>query len=199
MTGKIHSVIGVASCTLVMRPRDFNELLFCAAVGTIGGLLPDIDIRNSEIRQDMKELTICAGIAGVGLLAYNLIHGINPLQFLRGMNSVQMIAIVALICTILIGFLSEHRNFTHSIEFALIVSLCVGILFSNTLVAIGMLLGILSHDLADTLNKKKVLLSCILNIRYCAGICTADSKMAKSIGIIAGAVVVLYCMLTGII
>ena len=199
MTGKIHTMVGIATCTLVMQPRDLNELFFCVAVGTTGGLLPDIDIRNSEVRQDLKEFAMCAGVAGVGAIAYSCLQGISPLYFFKGMNTVQIVAVLALLCTVLVGFLSNHRKFTHSIEFALLVSICSCIIFSNLLVGIGIFVGIISHDLIDTLNKKKVLLSCIFNIQYCANVCTADSKMAKSIGVVAGALVVLYCLITNIL
>lgn len=199
MTGKIHSSVGMATCTLIMQPRDFNELLFCMAVGTLGGLLPDIDIRNSEIRKDIKEFAICAGITGISLIAYLSTQSFSVLRFLHQINGIKLLAIFTLICTLLIGFLSNHRNFTHSIEFNLLISCSIGILSSNALFAIGVFLGILSHDLIDTLNKKKVLLSCVLKIRFCLGVCTADSKLANAIGIIAGAIIFTYCAISGII
>lgn len=198
MTGKTHTMVGMAACTLTMQPRNFNELLFCMAIGTAGGLLPDIDIRNSEVRQDLKELSICAGIAGIGILVHLLNKGFDIITFLHQINGIKLAALFVTICVLLIGFLSSHRKFTHSIEFNLIISSCIGILSSSTLVGIGMFLGILSHDLIDTLNKKKVLISCIFNTQICFSVCTADSKMANVIGIIAGVLIICYCILKGI-
>lgn len=199
MTGKVHSAVGIAAATLIMQPRDLNELLFCTAVGSIGGLLPDIDIRNSEIRQDLKELGVCAGVAGAFLVIYVCAKRINPLEFLKGLEPLKIVALLCLVCTILAGFLSSHRKFTHSIEFALLVSGAVLVISGDVLVGIGVLIGIVSHDLIDTLNKKKVLLSCIGKIQFCFNICAADSKMAKVIGIVSTALVIIYCFIVGIL
>lgn len=199
MNGKVHSIVGITTCTLVMQPRNLEELLLCALTGSVGGLLPDIDIRNSEAQQNLKEVSVCGAIAGGIVLVYSISQGFNLLDFLHSMNTVRLAALVVLIVNVLIGMLSGHRKYTHSIEFALLISTCVLGITSNIILSLGMLLGILSHDLIDTLNKKKVLLSCIFKFKICFNVCSADSNIATAIGMLAGSLLIIYCGLNRII
>ena len=62
----------------------------------------------------------------------------------------------------------------------------------------GIVLGLISHDLADTLIFKKVHLSALFKIEKCFNVCKADSKLATSIGLCSTFSIILYAVLKGI-
>ena len=199
MLGKTHSAIGAAACTLIMQPRDLKEVVMCVSLGAIGGLIPDIDIRNSEADKHTKELLTYAGITGIVTLVYFFLAPDKLMQYLHSIDVVKLLGLVGIIALLCIGMLCKHRGFTHSLEFALLFTVAVFALTRSLVVPLGIFIGIASHSLADLLNKKKVLLVATVKYKKCFGICDADSKLAHALAMCSIFAIILYCVLKGLI
>lgn len=199
MLGKTHSLIGAAASTVIMQPRDLKELVMCVTLGSIGGLIPDIDMRNSEADKHTKDLLTYAGATGIVALIYFFLAPDKIIKYLQHIDLTKLVGLLIIILLLCIGMMCKHRGFTHSVEFALLIAFSVFMLTKSIVVPLGIFIGILSHDLADLLNKKKVLLVATIKYRKCFGICDADSKISSGIALCSIFLIILYCVTHGLL
>ena len=155
MMSKTHITVGIAASLAVCRPSTIGGVLASIAGGAIGGVFCDIECKSTpEMRDALYGRLIAAGIAG-GMLALDaILHSgiwisiLSQDRFLLGLSA------IVLIVTCLIGRFSEHRTFTHSILFVLLVTF--GFFCLTDVFLFPVLAGGLSHLIIDTFNKKPV-------------------------------------------
>ena len=198
MLGKTHAAVGAATCTLVMQPYTMPQLMVCVTLGALGGIIPDVDIRNSDAEKHTKDLFSIFGISLITGLIYSFFRPDAVKDLVQGLDVIKLFGIVGILVLLMIGLLCNHRHFTHSIEYTVLMGVALFLATRNLLLCEGIMLGMISHDLVDTLNFKKVHLSTLFKIEKCFNVCKADSKLATAIGLCSGFSIILYAVIRGI-
>jgi inner membrane protein len=174
MSGDTHAVVGALTATLVMHPNNLQEFAVSAGIGALGGLLVDIDLKQSTGSKIMKKLvTMMLGVSLVVLVGV-LKGGVSAPKFNLANCSQMLIGALMFIGLVIIGSKSSHRMVTHSIEFALLFF--ISILLIQPQFAVPMLCGYVSHIILDLFNKKNVRVSMIFNFKCCLDLVPANGK-----------------------
>ena len=185
MMSKTHITVGVATSLAVCMPTTTGCILSAVIGGAVGGILCDIECKSTPVMRDaVYGRLIAAGVSGIVLAAdWFLKTGIWASIFSQDKFSLILGAAVLLI-TCIIGRLSEHRTFTHSLLFVLLIDF--GFFCISPLLMVPVLAGGLSHLIIDTFNKKPVpWLYPIRKKGFCFNVCYA-SKIGNSILMWAG-------------
>lgn len=168
MLGKTHAAAGVATALLFTNPTNIAGVGLSIAFGCIGGLLPDVDSKNSIANQKLNtviKVTALVSVAVTMFLFFTRGNG-GDLPFSAKDRSpllVRVIAFICLICVLFVGSKTPHRSFTHSLEFLILTTLCVYFIYHAATFPFA--IGVLSHIALDLLNKKKLSLVWCLRIR----------------------------------
>lgn len=190
MSGDTHAAVGAASALLVTQPTTITEAAISIAFGMLGGLLIDIDTKQSKGAKLVRTIMIP--------LFFYVVFGMY-LLFTRNINILFLVTkqfeTKTLLAVLMIGVLyfysyhTAHRKFTHSIEFigmtAILYSMA-GFQFTLPLV-----IGEISHILIDLLNKSDVRLSCIFQFDFCIGLASSDGLCNRILKFIATIIVVI--------
>ena len=155
MMSKTHITVGVASSLAACMPATAGGVLSAIMGGAIGGILCDIECRSTpEMRDALYGRFIAGGITGVLLLADKALNtGICNSILSQDRFSLGLGAAV-LIFTCLKGRFSEHRTFTHSLLYVLLISF--GFFCITPELLLPVFVGGISHLSIDTFNKKPV-------------------------------------------
>ena len=130
MMDNTHVATGIAIATLVVQPHDIPT--FCATIvgGAVGGII-----------------VVCLIIDWLnGSVLINSILNITNLNLIIGLG--------VILFSIIKGRFSQHRTFTHSILFLLLM--CFGIANFSVEIAMPFAIGFISHILLDLMNKMPV-------------------------------------------
>ena len=180
MMSKTHITVGVAASLAVCMPTSTGGIFTAIMGGAIGGILCDIECRSTpKMRDALQGRFIAAGITGLLLLADWFFNtGIWESILSQDHFSLSLGAIV-LIVTCLIGRFSEHRTFTHSLLYVLLITF--GFFCITPELLFPVLAGGISHLIIDTFNKKPVpWLYPLLKKGICFKLCYA-SKVGNEI------------------
>ena len=197
MNANVHMSVGLATATglaLVTpvmqcsKPMDYAVCLGCAVIGSI---IPDIDANGeSKAKKEFRKFMGCLLL--ISLVVTYLAHTSGNLSTLVGSLSTsnKFIGLVLFVVCCLIGYKSDHRKFTHwliglvcfTVPFIMMTNLRLGLWFGA---------GVLSHQLIDMLNKRKIQWLYPLPIDFARYICKASSTMSNVIG---GISIVLACV-----
>ncbi len=180
MGGSTHLVIGASVAVLAARPSSTSELIIATAVGAAGGLLADVDTDNSKAAHVVRS-ALFALTAGVGFILYK--HGsvgAEIYEFIKrnilvNLTNTQIIAACTFMALLFIGTFQKHRHLTHSIEYALCIS--VSMYFMNPALALPMFAAMMSHMILDIFNYKAVLISYLFNFRTCFKLCKSQGSI----------------------
>ncbi|MBE5781315.1 MAG: metal-dependent hydrolase [Clostridiales bacterium] len=153
MMGKTHVMMGTASALVFTAPVGMAP--FCAAMmgGAIGGIICDVDVKGGgRLGDALMAKVMATGIAGASLLFDHFTGGsmmaamgpIHSLPFLLGAAGFVVLCIL--------GGVSDHRGFTHSLFAMGLFSLCVHLFCRPALWPF--VAGYLSHLVLDLLNKR---------------------------------------------
>ena len=110
MTGKTHLACGVCAAVLLLRPRTIPEYALVFAMSAAGAAIPDIDIKNSICRRTIFPISLFIPVLIFAAMSLPSLKGCLPEW--AGSFWRWTIAFAGL-C--LIGRLSPHRTFTHSL------------------------------------------------------------------------------------
>ena len=155
MMSKTHLAVGVASSLAVTMPDSVGGLFKAVIGGCVGGVLCDVECRSTPgMRDALYGRIIAAGVTVLLLAMDRIINSGIWVRILSQSKSSIILGLVILFATCLVGRLSDHRTFTHSLLYVLLItfgSFCIDPEF-----LIPVLAGGLSHLTIDTLNKKPV-------------------------------------------
>lgn len=191
MTGRTHVAAGAAAglvaASLLGRAGTVPAIALAAAGGALGGVLPDLDVRDPAhpTRDRLSRVVVAALLLGALLLDATCGGALLREATERGLGSVAIGAagLAALCCA---ARLSAHRSFSHSL-----VALC-GFSLSVWAVcpplAAPVAAGLASHLALDLLNHRPVRLLWPLRRGLCLGICRAGGVVDALC--LAGAVLV---------
>ena len=155
MMSKTHITVGIAAALAACCPSDYAGILVSVAGGAIGGILCDIECKSTpQMRDALTGRIIAAGITGAMLLVDVFLKtGIWNRILSREINYLITGALVLLV-TCFVGRRSEHRTFTHSLLYVVLITF--GFFCILPELVLPVLAGGLSHLAIDTLNKKPV-------------------------------------------
>lgn len=200
MTGKTHAMVGAAcATTMACIPSMSMPLVSAMFCGALGGVLPDVDIKQSKAGKYAKRVAVWACISVLAFVAF-MQRGIAPANLLSG-HSLRvcarvLVSIGMLVCLWLAGIQCGHRSVTHSL-FALVWVMLASALL-GTEIALCVCIGYASHLAIDLLNKKGEQLLFPLEKRYCIGVCSANGKVDQILRLIGGILIVLVCVFIAI-
>lgn len=179
MMGKTHIVVGIAAAYAIMQPETASEFIIATVGGSLGGVMPDIDVKIDTSNKfaakasldalygEILAIAISAGaLAGDYLTGGDILHGIiaNLPWFIIG-------AVIFIALTV-IGELSKHRDKTHSLLALLLFSTAVYLIEPH--IGIAYAIGYGSHLLIDLFNKSPIRLLYPLKKGICFKMCYAD-------------------------
>ena len=185
MMSKTHIAVGVAASLAACRPGDLSGLLAAVIGGAVGGVICDIECHSfSPQRDTIQGRVLACGIAALGLALDGFMEGgIWRSVLAQGVPTLFLGAAVLSVACVA-GHFSQHRTFTHSFLFLLLVF--VGFSRLSPLLGGPALLGALSHVALDLLNKTPVALLYPMSKKgVCLRLCAAD-KTANAAFLWAG-------------
>lgn len=156
MMGYTHAAIGAGSAlafaTIYGNPSP--ELFVVATIaGTFGGVAIDIDTKdhmsNPKVTDAGRTRAAAIGLLGVGIILDLILH-LGIIEAIIPRHYVAAGGLAALIIFLIIGHLTEHRTFSHSLTFLVITALGMYYIYPPTMNYY--LIGGASHLLLDILN-----------------------------------------------
>ncbi len=155
MMSKTHLTVGVATALAVTTPTTVDGIFAAVMGGCIGGILCDIECKSTpDMRDALYGRIIAAGVCGTLLIA-DAIMGFGIWKsVLSQLGFLTIIGFLILLVVCIIGRCSEHRTFTHSLLYVVLVTLGCSLITEYMLIPV--FAGGISHLVIDTFNKKPV-------------------------------------------
>lgn len=175
MLGNTHAAVGAASGLIVLGELASHSpvaLVTGATLGTIGGLMPDIDLDSKHAKAVGFSSVLYLALQGA---ARNLTSSLAMSTTIAGL--------IALIVLVVIGLKSNNRGFTHSILALALFSTITCLILGETWKWFA--IGYASHLVIDLLNKKGESLLFPLTTKVCLNLCKADGITNKVLGSLA--------------
>ena len=155
MMSKTHITVGIAAALSACCPSDYAGILVSVAGGAIGGVLCDIECKSTSHNRDaLTGRIIVAGITVATILVDGFLKTGNWNRIMSRENYYLITGVIVLLVTCIMGRRSEHRTFTHSLLYVVLITF--GFFCILPELALPVLAGGLSHLTIDTLNKKPV-------------------------------------------
>lgn len=186
MMGKTHVRLGVASALALAQPATIPSVIAAIIGGAVGGWIVDIDCRKGNHRryrvdgEDIKDAVKNAVFIGIFILV-DFILGDGICQYISENREGKVWAgCIGLLVLLLLGYLSAHRTFTHSLLGMALFSGAV--YYFCAPVVIPFAAGYASHLAADFLNKVGIQLCYPFPWRVCLKLCSADGTVNDMLG-----------------
>jgi inner membrane protein len=181
-----------------MRPDNIFDLVVTCGVSTLGGLVPDVDLKDST--SDKLFDRLMTSLITIVLMSFvikyffdiDLYCKIKECSYINYLISSCLFIVMAFL-----GSKSSHRSFTHSILGMFIYSGILSYGFGNNVVY-PYFVSHLSHIVLDLFNKKGVALFYPSKYRLCFGICDSNGKVNKFLFILFSILIILVLVLLGI-
>ena len=176
MLGKTHVSAGMAASLLVLQPVSVAPLACALLGGALGGWISDIDVRGAKLVRGTIVSVCVAALAFASRFLAEMFSEVEALQAMApemGPASVVGAALFAAIT--LLGSVTAHRTFTHSIVGCALWYVAVCLLWPQIAPAFG--IGLCSHlilDLPNKASKGSMQLFFPLTTRVCLDVCRAD-------------------------
>lgn len=195
MEKKTHVMCSNFISLCLMRPNSISDLLITCGAATIGGLLPDVDLKDST--SDKLFDRLMTSLVTIVLMSVfikyffdiDLYCKIKECSYINYLVSVCLFIVMAYL-----GSKSSHRSFTHSILGLFVYSAILSYGFGMNIV-FPYFVSHLSHIVLDLFNMKGVALFYPSKYRLCFGICDSNGKVNKFLFILFSLLIVLYLIL----
>ena len=197
MMGKTHVAMGIATSMIVLHPTDAIGCIIAVSGGVLGGAVADVDIVKDDYKHDaLIGQMLAIGIAAASLfIDYILKLGICNSVISRNLI-ITIVGVVAYLILYVIGFMSDHRTFTHSLLALALFSISMCMMCPRLTPAY--IVGYLSHLILDILNKKKVPIFYPKGKGVCLGWCYAN-KMANTFFMWTGFVISILLVINAVV
>jgi inner membrane protein len=198
MEKKTHVVCANAIALGLIRQDNIPSLLITCGFASLGGLLPDVDLKDSTTDKlfDRLMTSLITVVVMYFLIKYFL--GIDLYDEVKKIDIV-FNYIISLVIFIIMGYLgskTSHRSFTHSILGCFVYTFILSYGFRYN-VLIPFLCGFISHIVLDLFNKKGIALLYPCKSRFCFNLCESNGKTNKLLFIIFSCLIVLILILIG--
>lgn len=198
MEKKTHVACANMIAIGLIRPDNISSLLITCGFATLGGLLPDVDLKDSTTDKlfDRLMTSLITIIVMYFLIKYFL--GIDLYDEVRKIDIVFNYIISACLLVVVgyLGSKTSHRSFTHSILGCFVYTFILSYGFGYN-VLIPFLCGFISHIVLDLFNKKGVAFFYPCKYRFCFNLCESNGKTNKLLFIIFSFMVILFLVLIG--
>lgn len=188
MNANVHTSVGLATASGIallvpaMNGSDKVTLTLGLGCAVVGALIPDIDANgDSKAKIEFRKIMSLLGIFGVATVGYAITTG--RLQEIASsfFHSVHGVGALLFLIACIVGYNTPHRTFTHwlvglvcfTIPFIMMTNITLGLWFG---------VGMLSHQVIDMLNKKKITWLYPLPFDFARYICKASSGLSTAIG-----------------
>ena len=181
MMGNTHVATGIATATLIVQPHDVPTLCATIIGGAVGGIICDIEVRSSPECRDALYARLITGAIVIVCLIVDWLNGSVLIHSILNITNLDLIIGLGFILFSMIkGRFSQHRTFTHSITFLLLMS--IGITTISIEIAVPFIIGFVSHILLDLMNKMPVKIFYPFSKKgYCLYWCYASKTANKVI------------------
>lgn len=195
MMSKTHIAVGVAASLAILQSATLGEVFAAVIGGAVGGDICDIDCKPTDYVHDaLYGRVIVSTIVSVMLLADYLTGAGLCASFVAHVGPGMALGIVGLVLAGILGYMSKHRSFAHSI--LCLAWMTVSLWLVSPVLAPPFAIGFVSHVALDLLNKKKVQLLYPLKAgAFSLGLCRADglaNTVLASAGLLAAAVLFIW-------
>jgi len=180
MEKKTHVVCANLVSLCLMRPDNIFDLVLTCGVATIGGLVPDVDLKDST--SDKLFDRLMTSLITIVVMSFFIKYFFDIDLYCKVKECGDLFKYLISICLFIVvayfGSKSGHRSFTHSVLGLFIYS---GILFYGFgyNVVIPYFVSHLSHIILDLLNKKGLALFYPSKARFCFKLCESNGKVNK--------------------
>ena len=197
MEKKTHVMCANLVSLYLMKPDSIFDLVITCGCATLGGLLPDVDLKDSTSDKlfDRLMTSLITIVVMSFFIKYffdiDLYCKIKECSYINYLISVCLFIVMAFL-----GSKSSHRSFTHSILGLFVYSSILSYGFGNNVI-FPYFVSHLSHIVLDLFNKKGVALFYPSKYRLCFGICDSNGKVNKFLFILFSLLIVIYLVLIG--
>ena len=180
MEKKTHVACANLISLSLIRPSSIQELLITVGVSTLGGLLPDVDLKDSTSDKIFDRLMTSLITIIIMSIIINHYFNINLYNVIKGYNNIfnYIICLSLFIIMSYLGSKTPHRSFTHSFLGLFIYSAILSYSFNDQVVTI-FFISYLSHLILDLLNKKGLTLFYPLKNRLSLNLCEVKGTINK--------------------
>lgn len=187
MSGDTHASAGLtAGLAVVACGSDFSVVAVVGMCWSVAGsLFPDLDQPRSK---GNKLIAKVLPFVLAALCLYVLRSGSN--FSLKSPTGLRVIGTVGILLLAFFCKTRPHREFSHSLLAVVAASLCV-VLCSGSFAGLCFGAGYLSHLGLDLLNNKGESLLYPSRQKFCFGVCSADGKANRIVGIVCNCLSVL--------
>ena len=183
MMSRTHITVGAAAALAFSPITGIDSCVLALAAGAVGGVIPDVDIFDKAHKKD----AFLVGLLSFGILFGGLIYYFrNNLLISDVMRNLAIFGTFCFDALFVMGFISEHRHFTHSLLAMLLFSVCVSLIYKPLVIPFA--IGYISHLALDMLNRKGMQLFFPYKKGFCLRFCYAD-KLANKVLMIVGFIV----------
>ncbi len=180
----------------LIRPDNISDLLITCGFATLGGLVPDVDLKDST--SDKLFDRLMTSLITIVLMSVFIKYFFDIDLYCKIKECSEIFNYLVSICLFIVmsylGSKSSHRSFTHSILGLIIYSSILSYGFGMNVI-IPYFVSHLSHIVLDLFNKKGVALFYPSKYRLCFGICESNGKVNKFLFILFSLLIVLYLIL----
>lgn len=191
MSGDTHAVSGSFAALVIIQPKTISEISMCCMFGAVGGLLLDIDLRQSKGTKLTKTIISIFLTSIITMLTLEHLGLDVSINF--DVTNVTIVGYIGLLILVTYGMRTSHRMFTHSIEFVALSVLFFKMIGIPYMFAIA--IGEISHIILDLFNKKKLKLSLLCNFKLCFNLVPANGVCNRLIFSLSSMFILLYIAL----
>ena len=195
MMGRTHFAIGLATSLAVMQPKSLGGCMAAIFSGALGGVIADIDTLTQS--HSLKGQLLALKTA-LGALIIDYIFKLGICESIMANQTTALAGLISFVVLGFMGYLSDHRTFTHSFPAMILYSLAIRLIYAPF--GLGFLVAYLSHLILDLLNRKKIFLFYPLKFGMCLKLCYAN-RIADAffmyIGYIAAAILLTVGFISG--
>lgn len=196
MEKKTHVMCANFVSLCLIRPDNISDLLITCGFATLGGLVPDVDLKDST--SDKLFDRLMTSLITIVLMSVFIKYFFDIDLYCKIKECSEIFNYLVSICLFIVmsylGSKSSHRSFTHSILGLIIYSSILSYGFGMNII-IPYFVSHLSHIVLDLFNKKGVALFYPSKYRLCFGICESNGKVNKFLFISFSLLIVLYLIL----
>lgn len=199
MEKKTHIACANLASLYIIRPTSIIGLLTTVGVATLGGLLPDVDLKDStsdKLFDRLMASLITIIVMGVFVKYF---FNINIYTKIREYNNIfnYIVSICLFIILSYMGSKTSHRSFTHSILGLFIYTMVLSYSFSSK-IYITYFISHLSHIIIDLLNMKGICLFYPLKFRFSLKLCESDGSINKLLFVLSSIFNIVVLIMIGV-
>ena len=170
-----HLSVGVAAALAVLQPDNLFECLAVTGIAAVGSVISDIDADQSKVRREADlMLGIGAAVLAAIMIAQTRFH-VDLTKYLSGNQTLSERSVAAGVFIILcvIGKMTPHRSFMHSLTAGVIFTMVTYTMFSKQ-AALAFSVAFLTHILLDLPNCKGIQLFWPIPGHHCFKLCASN-------------------------